>query len=161
MVTDNGKSQTDKSLDCDVEVAGVQAQPAQAEVSLFTTTTPSSIEPEMEIIPRSERRGLMGRFSLIPEVVRPRTYKNQTKWLMTLIVSFAAITSSTGSSIFYRKYPPYNTHPDINIDHVTAALSEVAHDLHTTPTVANLSLAFYMLSMAFTPMWWYANSHEI
>ncbi|RMZ77744.1 hypothetical protein DV737_g4191, partial [Chaetothyriales sp. CBS 132003] len=36
----------------------------------------------------------------------------------------------------------------------------VAHDLHTTPTVANLSLAFYMLAMAFSPMWWSALSEK-
>ncbi|PWY91994.1 hypothetical protein BO70DRAFT_391430 [Aspergillus heteromorphus CBS 117.55] len=33
------------------------------------------------------------------------------------------------------------------------ALAELAVDLHTTTTIANLSLAFYMLAMAFTPMW--------
>ncbi|RAL16798.1 MFS transporter [Aspergillus homomorphus CBS 101889] len=91
---------------------------------------------------RGQRRGLFGRFALIPEVTDPRSYGNSTKWLMTVIVSFAAITSSTGSSIFY------------------PALAEVAVDLHTTATVANLSLAFYMLAMAFTPMWWSALSEK-
>lgn len=27
-------------------------------------------------------------------------------------------------------------------------------ELHTTTTITNMSLAFYMLAMAFTPMWW-------
>jgi hypothetical protein len=30
----------------------------------------------------------------------------------------------------------------------------MAVDLNTTATVINLSLAFYMLAMAFAPMWW-------
>lgn len=33
----------------------------------------------------------------------------------------------------------------------------MALDLNTTPTVINLSLAFYLLAMAFTPMWWYVD----
>lgn len=37
---------------------------------------------------------------------------------------------------------------------LVAALAEMAVDLHTTPTVTNLSLAFYMLAMAFSPLWW-------
>lgn len=30
----------------------------------------------------------------------------------------------------------------------------MAADLDTTTTVINLSLAFYMLAIAFAPMWW-------
>jgi hypothetical protein len=54
-------------------------------------------------IPRSQRRGLFGRFAIIPEVENPYEYKNSTKWMMTIIVALAATTSSTGSSIFYRE----------------------------------------------------------
>jgi hypothetical protein len=35
-----------------------------------------------------------------------------------------------------------------------AALTEVAKELNTTQTITNLSLAFYLLAMAFTPIWW-------
>lgn len=37
---------------------------------------------------------------------------------------------------------------------LAAALAEMADDLDTTVTITNLSLAFYMLAMAFTPLWW-------
>ena len=37
---------------------------------------------------------------------------------------------------------------------LAAALAQVAHDLHTSRTIVNLSLAFYLLAMAFAPMWW-------
>ncbi|OAT08683.1 MFS multidrug resistance transporter, variant [Blastomyces gilchristii SLH14081] len=35
-----------------------------------------------------------------------------------------------------------------------AALGEVASSLNTTPTVTNLSIALYMLSMGICPLWW-------
>lgn len=68
-----------------------------------TTSRAASVSPALETVPRSERRGLLGKFSIIPEVTNPYAYSNGTKWWMTVIVSFAAITSSTGSSIFYRE----------------------------------------------------------
>lgn len=76
-----------------------QQQGAEPEVAL--TRAASETRP-FEVIPRSQRRGLFGRFAIIPEVSNPYEYKNSTKWMMTIIVSFAAATSSTGSSIFYR-----------------------------------------------------------
>jgi multidrug resistance protein len=35
-----------------------------------------------------------------------------------------------------------------------ASLSQVATDLDTTPTIVNLTVALYMLSMAVAPLWW-------
>lgn len=64
----------------------------------------SEPKPQAQIIPRSERRGILGRLTLIPEVANPRATNNGTKWIMTSIVALAAATSSTGSSISYRKY---------------------------------------------------------
>ena len=56
-----------------------------------------------EPIPRSRRRGLLGRLTIIPEISNPYAYSNGTKWLMKIIVSMAACTSSFGSSVFYRE----------------------------------------------------------
>lgn len=39
-----------------------------------------------------------------------------------------------------------------------ATLDQVASDLHTDATTTNLSIAFYMLSMAIFPLWWSAFS---
>lgn len=55
---------------------------------------PQKAEP----VPRSQRRGLGSQFTLIPEVTNPYEYSNGTKWAMTIIVAFAAATSSTGTS---------------------------------------------------------------
>lgn len=41
---------------------------------------------------------------------------------------------------------------------MTAALGLVADSLDTTKTVANMSVAFYLLAMAVTPLWWYVNN---
>ena len=43
----------------------------------------------------------------------------------------------------------------------TAALGQVAKDLETTPTVTNLSVALYMLSMSIFPLWWSSFSERL
>lgn len=57
----------------------------------------------LTIVPRAKRRGLFGRFALIPEVERPYDYKNSTKWTITAAISLATAAAPMGSSIFYRK----------------------------------------------------------
>lgn len=54
------------------------------------------------IIPRSQRRGLLGRLAIVPEVDRPYDYKNSTKWGITLTIALATAAAPLGSSIFYR-----------------------------------------------------------
>jgi len=55
------------------------------------------------VVPRSQRRGLFGRFSIIPEIESPYEYTRKTKWIITAIVALAAAASPMGSGIFYRK----------------------------------------------------------
>lgn len=159
-----------------------QKQGDQANNGLAKQTSKTEAESRtLQKVPRSQRRGLFASLAIIPEVTNPHNYGNVTKWWMTIIVSFAAITSSTGSSIFYRRYSQKLAKTEqkrklrkekgggggeikkkayivvrnlwTNVNEI-AALAEVAVDLKTTPTVTNLSLAFYMLAMAFTPLWW-------
>ena len=54
-------------------------------------------------VPRSQRRGLLGRFALIAEVQDPYGYSNNLKWFITFIVAFAGAAAPMGSSIFFRK----------------------------------------------------------
>lgn len=42
-----------------------------------------------------------------------------------------------------------------------SALKEISIDLHTTTTVTNLSIAFYMLSMSIFPLWWSSFSETL
>lgn len=64
------------------------------------------------IIPRSKRRGLLGRLALIPEVTHPPEYARKTKWLITFIVALAAAAAPMGSAILFRESmhssQPYN-----------------------------------------------------
>jgi hypothetical protein len=53
-------------------------------------------------VPRSQRRGLLGRFTLVAEVQDPYDYNNKLKWFITFIVAFAAAAAPMGSSIFFR-----------------------------------------------------------
>lgn len=57
----------------------------------------------LSIVPRSKRRGLLGKFAIIPEVERPHEYGNGTKWAITAIVALAAAAAPVGSAIFYRR----------------------------------------------------------
>src|SRR5436190_19144871 len=44
---------------------------------------------------------------------------------------------------------------------ISAALSQVAESLHTTPTITNLNVALYMLSMSIFPLWWSSFSETL
>jgi hypothetical protein len=60
----------------------------------------------LSIVPRCKRRGLFGRFSIVPEVDRPYDYSNRTKWGITATISAATAAAPMGSSIFYRESCP-------------------------------------------------------
>ncbi|PBP16005.1 major facilitator superfamily transporter multidrug resistance [Diplocarpon rosae] len=104
----------------------------------------SSILPKtLTIVPRAKRRGLVARLTVVPEVERPCDYKNPTKWFITFQVAIAAAAAPMGSAI------------------LLPALPELATDLNTTPTVTNLSVAMYMLSMSIFPLWWSSFSETL
>ena len=87
-------------------------------------------------VPRSERRGLFARFAAIPEVTEPQHYSNKTKWLVTFIVAIAAAAAPVGSAI------------------ILPTLGQVGDELHASPTLTNLSVSLFMLSMAVWLLWW-------
>jgi len=112
----------------------------QRPVTLARTT---SVIPEAVIVPRSQRRGLLARFALIPEVENPVHYARKTKWFITFIVAFCAMAGPMGSAI------------------VMPVLHEISTVFHATGTVTNLSVAVYMLSMAIFPLWWSSFSERL
>jgi hypothetical protein len=101
----------------------------------------SSNDPET--VPRLERRGLLGRFTLIPEITIPNHYPRRTKWLITAIVALAAAAAPMGSAI------------------ILPALTIVSHDFHSPEKITNLSVALYMLSMSIFPLWWSSFSETL
>jgi hypothetical protein len=78
-----------------------------------TTSRPQSERgtsfADTDTVPRSQRRGLLARLTVIPEVEQPYKYKNKTKWTITAIVALAAAGAPMGSGIFLRESrPPTN-----------------------------------------------------
>jgi hypothetical protein len=64
----------------------------------------SALSRNLSVVPRSRRRGLFGRFAVIPEVEQPYEYKNGTKWTITAVTALAGAGAPLGSSIFYRRF---------------------------------------------------------
>ncbi|KAB8208350.1 Major Facilitator Superfamily protein [Aspergillus parasiticus SU-1] len=95
------------------------------------------------VVPRPNRRGLFGQFTLLAEVENPKTYSRKKKWFVTFIVAWAGATAPMGSAILF------------------PALSQVTKELSSTTTVANLNISLYMLSMSIFPLWWSSFSEKL
>jgi multidrug resistance protein len=95
------------------------------------------------IVPRDERRGLLARFSIVPETTQPYLYPRRTKWMITFTVAAAAAAAPMGSAI------------------IMPCLLTIADDFKVSPTVTNLSVALYMLSMSIFPLWWSSFSETL
>lgn len=115
---------------------------SEAAVTQVRSTSSARSRP-LVIVPRRERRGLLSQLVLIPEVERPYDYSRGTKWIITLVVALAAAGGPLGSGIFY------------------PALSQISAYFHTSETIVNLTVAFYMLAMAIFPLWWSSFSETL
>ncbi|PLN84056.1 MFS general substrate transporter [Aspergillus taichungensis] len=104
---------------------------------------PQDREDTAVVVPRSQRRGLFGQYTLLAEVEDPKTYTRRKKWFITFIVAVAGSTAPMGSSIFF------------------PSLSQVSRELNTATTVTNLSISLYMLSMSIFPLWWSSFSERL
>lgn len=109
-------------------------------VALTRTT---SVTPEAVVVPHSQRRGLLARFALIPEVQDPYHYSQKTKWLLTFIIAVCAMAGPMGSAI------------------VMPVLQDIAVAFNARPEITNMSVAVYMLSMAIFPLWWSSFSERL
>ena len=54
-------------------------------------------------VPRSQRRGLFGRFTILAEVEEPKHYTRITKWFITFVIALAAMAAPLGSAIIFRE----------------------------------------------------------
>ena len=77
-----------------------------AEDSPDLEKTQSEPPPPPVKIPRSERRGLFGRFVIIAEVTEPKHYLRPTKYAITTVIALAAVAAPLGSAIIFRKTQP-------------------------------------------------------
>ncbi|KZF19007.1 putative MFS multidrug resistance transporter [Xylona heveae TC161] len=134
-------SETDISRVPSVKSEAARGDKIRPQVSQGATSRKSRAE---SVVPRGNRRGLFGRFALLPEVAEPQLdYVRKEKWAITFIISMAAVAAPLGSTIFFPSLP------------------ELSKDFHTSPTTANLSVAFYMLSMSIFPLWWSSFSESL
>jgi multidrug resistance protein len=77
------------------------------------------------------------------EVTNAKHYARKTKWIVTIIVAVAGAAAPMGSSI------------------VLPALVDITREFHSTATIANLSVAMYMLAMSIFPLWWSSFSETL
>lgn len=92
---DEGDHDHDHEQEHDPDGEPVRPRSSRAS-SIFSRT--------QSVIPRAERRGILGRLAIIPEIERPFDYKNKTKWAITAIIALAAAAAPMGSGIFYRTF---------------------------------------------------------
>lgn len=102
-----------------------------------------SVRRDAVRVPRSQRRGLLARLCLMDEVTNAKDYSRKKKWTVTTIVAIAGAAAPMGSSI------------------VLPALVDITAEFNSTATIANLSVAMYMLSMSIFPLWWSSFSETL
>lgn len=62
----------------------------------------NSIRPAPVKVPKANRRGLFGRYTILAEVEEPKDYPNKTKWFITFVIATAAVAAPMGSTVFFR-----------------------------------------------------------
>lgn len=81
--------------------------PAQLErppVTRSKSRSSSTRSRPIVLIPSAERRGLLGRFTIVAEVENPYFYSRRTKWFITFLVALAAAAAPMGSAILLREF---------------------------------------------------------
>lgn len=56
-------------------------------------------------VPRSQRRGLFARLTILAEVENPKHYSRRVKWYITFVIALAAVAAPLGSTIIFRMRP--------------------------------------------------------
>ena len=91
------------------------AIPAAAAATTNTSPSEVDIEASRQIsghgsgsnqpakVPRSQRRGLFGRLTILAEVEDPKLYPRATKWFITFVVAIAGMAAPLGSTIIFGK----------------------------------------------------------
>ncbi len=104
---DNGREpedDSDRSNHSSIDTIAVEPVAIPQDAPRAKSRSSSVRSRPVSIVPRSERRGLLGRFAIIPEVESPLDYTRRIKWTITFIVAMAAAAAPMGSAIFYRTY---------------------------------------------------------
>jgi hypothetical protein len=105
----------------------IEAIPEDIEPAQPSKSRSSSVRSRPISIPRSKRRGLLARFTIIPEVQNPHDYKRSIKWFITFQVAIAAAAAPMGSAIILRKYNTFPTYWTISINISRSRTSPTLH----------------------------------
>ncbi|KAF2399627.1 MFS general substrate transporter [Trichodelitschia bisporula] len=135
----------------DIDLESAQSPSASPSLSDSKSHSPPPPRPEsrasttfaVPVVPKHLRRGLFARFALIPETPQPTLYTRRTKWSITALIALCAAAAPMGSAI------------------IMPSLLIIASDFNSSPTVTNLAVALYMLSMSIFPLWWSSFSETL
>lgn len=98
----------EEDLDADHDSTHGENEDPESGVPARTQSRASSSRSRpIVVVPRSERRGLFGRFTILPEITIPYDYTNNTKWFITILVAFCGFAAPIGSAIFFRESLAY------------------------------------------------------
>lgn len=90
-------------IDIDHDLRSANSIPFEGKEGEYAPSYDQDREDTAVVVPRSQRRGLFGQYTLLAEVEDPKTYTRRKKWFITFIVAVAGSTAPMGSSIFFRK----------------------------------------------------------
>lgn len=123
------------SLDPSLQATHLQ-EPEPLHSGLSVSSAASLQELRLAYVPEKDRRGVLLSWSLIPEAVNARTYPNNIKLTIVVVIAFAAISGPMGTSI------------------ILPAIEDLVTDLNTTTPIANISVGIYLISLGIFPLWW-------
>lgn len=102
-------------------------------------------DPEPVEVPRSHRRGLFGRFTILAEVEEPKHYSRRIKWYITFVVALAAVAAPMGSAIIFRKTPDESTMTLSNTPSFSSSdRGRLTYHSHNYEPLSRLVYAFYV-----------------
>ena len=101
------------------EIGGILAIPPPPSLARSTSRGSYAIDAEAQVapeeseqnpppvkVPRSARRGLLGKLAVLAEVEEPKHYPDSVKWFITFVIAVAAMAAPLGSTILFRRFTP-------------------------------------------------------
>lgn len=91
---------------------------------------------DSKLVPVSKRRGLLSRFSLIPEYKDAREMPAKVRHAIVFVVAFCAMLGPMGTSI------------------LLPAEDNAIQELDTNVTTFNVAIGIYLVTLGVVPLWW-------
>ncbi|KAH3674248.1 hypothetical protein WICMUC_003406 [Wickerhamomyces mucosus] len=110
--------------------------------SLAQTQTNNSILTN-KTLHAKKRRGILARFTIIPEFKDARDYPPKLKLLLVSVIACAAVVGPMGTSI------------------ILPAIEDIKKELNTTTMRVNVAVGVYLLSLGVFPLWWSSFSETL